>query len=1789
MKKSGLIKLICSLVAALTVVLAGVFISVFKDVSEYTKPTLEISSAAGYKIYDGTPLVDGSWTLNRGELKKGHRLSVTVTGTQTNVGISENYISVCVLDKNGADVSSDYNIVTRPGALNVKQRSITVKASSAMKVYDGEPLTSAGYKLESPIQLVEGHSLAVTVEGYVVGNPDRQESAPNNVTNVKIVNKSGQDVTKNYAITTVPGTLTVYTKDTIVVKSDSARPRPYNGKPLTDSDWEIVQGKSSLLEGHSLVVDVTGEQTEVGTSENTMTVKVVDSFGYDVSDYYDILTEFGELTVIECEITITPNSAEKVYDGKPLTDSGYTVSSKDFSASNLKANFDFVVVISGSQIEVGSSDNIVESYEIFDKDGNRITDNFAVTKEKGTLEVYADEAKMRPELVFSSEGDKKKYDGKPLTNSNWTLESGEILPGHRLEVTVTGSITEVGVVDNNITVRILDNESKDVTDEYIITEKPGELEVTKAPVTVTSATAQKLYDGDPLTDERFTVSGGFEEDGFIFEPEINGSQTAVGSSPNSMTGCKVFISTADKGLVEVTDNFEIERKEGTLTVLENEEEKKTVLIYSSGSDEKVYDGTPLTNDVWKLLEGEIRDGHYAEVKLDASITDVGKTDNTITVTVFDSEGVDVTELYYIIEYQTGILEILPANIVIASSGATKTYDGTPLTNAVFVVTPASAIPPKYETIVVNSGSVTVVDSQPNTISSWTILDADGQDVSRNFKVVKYEGILTVFPREITITSGSDEKPYDGEPLTCDEFEVGPSDGLCLDHYAEVKITGSVTDPDSVPNTIDSWKILTAKGDDVTFCYDVTPIAGTLTVYENPDEPDPDEPDPDEPDPDEPDPEDPENPEDGGENGGGQPGDGSLDLGGGIGGGGSNSDKVYFILSSDNEDSVYLKIQSFGNFNDTKNGWNAAPEYSSLIEDVSSYSYLTAFALSDRGFSTTELSVIPKAGYFALPYYSLYGSFDIQKSDVYVKGDGKNPYTVSYYDWDEYSGIYHDFYYWEEIEYFESFVSEIYTEIDDETLDFMSQIIAENGFSADDPDIIAKVANFIQTSANYNLDYDKRLDKAENVAIAFLRDFNEGICQHYATAATLLFRALGIPARYTVGFYGHTVPGESIEVTGAMYHAWVEVYVTGIGWVNVEVTGGSGEFNPDEPDPEEPDPDEPDPDEPDPDEPDPDEPDPDEPDPDEPDPDEPDDGNKLDLSGSIAGNGVDAADESVVFFNVETDTSGMAYLKIQSYGDYGGRSWSEAPSYTELVNGYSATYLPGLAISDTTYKSSKMTINPVGGYFALPYYIYDKQYLQSEDTLIKGDANQGKYYPNYYSASLVGSNFEAWGKYADFEELYSGHVQANYTDVGDSYTEQFILNLISEQGFDKITDKTKLINSVATYMRTKAAKYNLEYDRRLDEEDNIAVAFLSDYKEGVCRHFASAATLIYRALGIPARYTVGFASHLDANKATDITGAEAHAWVEIYIDDIGWVYVEVTGSGNSATDDGKPIRFTVTPSTTRGVYSEGEVLLAKNSVSFSSSGDSILSENGYTYGYTVDGEISALGLYEDASRVTYFWIKDAFDELVYEYDDGTVKVNKDGKFEITFGKGDMQLYISELTFKSDTLKKEYDGIAIVLGENNCYHTNPEALASGYTVVITPTATLDEVGEINSTYDVKVYKNGVDCTDHYLIRPTYGKLTMTARKITVTSASAEKVFDVNNRTPLTAKEAYITSGELAKASGDKLEYTITASQTMIGECDNKIESIVIRNNKGQDVTKNYIIEVVYGKLTVTNPNK
>ncbi len=70
---------------------------------------------------------------------------------------------------------------------------------------------------------------------------------------------------------------------------------------------------------------------------------------------------------------------------------------------------------------------------------------------------------------------------------------------------------------------------------------------------------------------------------------------------------------------------------------------------------------------------------------------------------------------------------------------------------------------------------------------------------------------------------------------------------------------------------------------------------------------------------------------------------------------------------------------------------------------------------------------------------------------------------------------------------------------------------------------------------------------------FLNDGRRGYCMHFASAATLMLRALGVPARYVQGYTVQTQPGQEVRVPDYAAHAWVEVYVDGYGWYPVEAT------------------------------------------------------------------------------------------------------------------------------------------------------------------------------------------------------------------------------------------------------------------------------------------------------------------------------------------------------------------------------------------------------------------------------------------------------------------------------------------------------------------------------------------------------------------------------------------------------------------------------------------------------------
>lgn len=570
-----------------------------------------------------------------------------------------------------------------------------------------------------------------------------------------------------------------------------------------------------------------------------------------------------------------------------------------------------------------------------------------------------------------------------------------------------------------------------------------------------------------------------------------------------------------------------------------------------------------------------------------------------------------------------------------------------------------------------------------------------------------------------------------------------------------------------------------------------------------------------------------------------------------------------------------------------------------------------------------------------------------------------------------------------------------------------------------------------------------------------------------------------------------------------------------------------------------------------------------------------------------------------------------YLKMRSFGDFTGQEWGAAESYTRLMGGgtYSAAYLPHFAMNQMDQvKGYPLVITPVMDARVIPYYITStgaSSEMQEGDVQATGstDGPYTLYYRPYAAHNIAGAGETP----RTYERDYRRAMAERYLAV-DGTTMEYLRLIITQQGFDK--DDPDIVEKVATYIQN-AAVYNLAYDQNLDREPNVALAFLGAYKEGVCRHFATAATLLYRALGIPARYTVGFMTDVTAGETATVKGMDAHAWVEVYEDGFGWRYVEVTGY--SAGDDptyppetdtgtdtapGTGYDPTYPPEPGTGTDTapgteddtdtpdpeptKQELTLKPVDMAVPYTGENFvhngrlegfeaLAAKGYTYEAEVQGKRAVCGV----SVTTISWVK------IYDPKGNDVT----HLFRVTKKSGTLHVYEAELTFGSSGQSKTYDGAPLKTAAAVLLSGE---LPEGYTVEILSTGTQTHVGVGYAAFDVVIwYDQGggdlVDRTHYFLISKVYGTLTVTPAPLTLKAADAEKTYDGE---ALTANAIDLMGGNTA--DGDYIDsFTVEGSQTRVGRSENLITDVVIRNADGEDVTRNYAIETVAGYLKVSAP--
>ncbi|SDL76136.1 Transglutaminase-like superfamily protein [Glycomyces sambucus] len=84
------------------------------------------------------------------------------------------------------------------------------------------------------------------------------------------------------------------------------------------------------------------------------------------------------------------------------------------------------------------------------------------------------------------------------------------------------------------------------------------------------------------------------------------------------------------------------------------------------------------------------------------------------------------------------------------------------------------------------------------------------------------------------------------------------------------------------------------------------------------------------------------------------------------------------------------------------------------------------------------------------------------------------------------------------------------------------------------------------------------DAGNDEAILDFLDTKQGYCQQYAAAMAWMLREAGVAARVVVGLsQGTRLDGSEWVLTSHDYHAWVEVYYDGPGWVTFDPTPATG--------------------------------------------------------------------------------------------------------------------------------------------------------------------------------------------------------------------------------------------------------------------------------------------------------------------------------------------------------------------------------------------------------------------------------------------------------------------------------------------------------------------------------------------------------------------------------------------------------------------------------------------------------
>lgn len=268
-------------------------------------------------------------------------------------------------------------------------------------------------------------------------------------------------------------------------------------------------------------------------------------------------------------------------------------------------------------------------------------------------------------------------------------------------------------------------------------------------------------------------------------------------------------------------------------------------------------------------------------------------------------------------------------------------------------------------------------------------------------------------------------------------------------------------------------------------------------------------------------------------------------------------------------------------------------------------------------------------------------------------------------------------------------------------------------------------------------------------------------------------------------------------------------------------------------------------------------------------------------------------------DVTTDYTGALYLRGQSYDAYDGKSWDS--SYVTSRPSWDWPDAEGQkplgSISISTRKELPLRYFPYyptgenwyadfgRGHLTNPQslkeYTYqvaelDEAYFQQkadakgdlsyESAVIPGTAGSVVISPDRVLSSTIGG-------YSEPSIVQCLQLPEATKKAARLYLQSYNLSNLNTQ------QRARFICQVVS----NSAAYSLNTARMPADEADFAIWFLQNSSTGYCVHFATAATVLLRAAGIPAKYVTGYACQVYAGQTVTVNASKAHAWIEYYDD------------------------------------------------------------------------------------------------------------------------------------------------------------------------------------------------------------------------------------------------------------------------------------------------------------------